>query len=298
MPIFPESLLSVAERVQTTVGQLRIVKSFASAHPAIEKLLQSDERRRKKALDIPYLSLWDGPVFQASFEKRRLLILNTLFLALSKCGASPSLRGREARELNVKVGDTHIPFTLDRPTPHRHKIRGATADNSRTPNDQLRLEISCWWDVSIQSPRWEDSDQAKIEESLSEIVVQILVSGERLVRHAAQQEYEASVHRQAVLAEEVRIRKERDEQTEREHSERLKQQRVDKLIEDAEAWRRAANIRAYVHAVVHAGEAVSKGQAPASLHEWVTWALREADRLDPISRQTVAPSALNKSLSD
>ncbi len=52
------------------------------------------------------------PIQQAVQHLHRLKILNALFLMLSKAGFKPSLRGEEAEELGVIVGNFHVSLTL------------------------------------------------------------------------------------------------------------------------------------------------------------------------------------------
>jgi hypothetical protein len=73
----------------------------------------------------------------------------------------------------------------------------------------------------------------------------------------------------------------RGEQAERERAERA---RVETLLTDVGAWRRANDLRAYITAVEE--RAADRGQptdARPELARWLTWARELADRLDPIT---------------
>lgn len=66
---------------------------------------------------------------------------------------------------------------------------------------------------------------------------------------------------------------------ERERREEVERERRETLIAEAESWRRAVDLRAYVEARLNtvAGAATEEG-----MKAWAQWALAEADRLDPL----------------
>jgi|SRR5712691_12689081 len=49
---------------------------------------------------------------------------------------------------------------------------------------------------------------------------------------------------------------------------------------------RAAEIRAYVEAQIERSKSNGEGVVPATVETWATWALSEADRIDPLLRET------------
>ena len=55
---------------------------------------------------------------------------------------------------------------------------------------------------------WEDTDKAKLESDFGDIVVELIVSGERQHREFLQRNYERQVERKADLIEEIRKREE------------------------------------------------------------------------------------------
>lgn len=52
--------------------------------------MRDDERRQKQAAST-YKSLYDAPLFDGSYERRHLRILNSLFLATARTNGKPSL---------------------------------------------------------------------------------------------------------------------------------------------------------------------------------------------------------------
>jgi hypothetical protein len=82
------------------------------AHPRIQKLLDADEQRRARQAESRYPT-FDDPVFETSFEKRRLRVPNSLLRTLDRLDVSVSIDGREARTLVADVGDFSVGFTID-----------------------------------------------------------------------------------------------------------------------------------------------------------------------------------------
>jgi hypothetical protein len=76
--------------------------------------LDADERRREQQAKTSYL-IYDAPVFETGFEKRRLRILNGLLRALDRMNVSVSIDSREARTLVAHVGDFSVGFAIDAP---------------------------------------------------------------------------------------------------------------------------------------------------------------------------------------
>lgn len=134
------------------------------------------------------------------------------------------------------------------------------------PTGELTLKIEPSYGTGLQST-WRDTRHSAIEQRLGEVMVS-------LRQHAAwrKAERDKAKERQERLQLELQRRAELRARVEAER------QAVGKLEEQAESWRRAEQIRAYVAAAERcAGALSSREQA-----EWVEWARAYADRLDPL----------------
>lgn len=96
-PNFVESLDEVRERAKMAIKH--VPARATETHPLIRKLLDDDKARRAKQRASPY-STWDKPQYQSPLEKRRLQILNSLFLALQRAGAEPKLQAWSTASIN------------------------------------------------------------------------------------------------------------------------------------------------------------------------------------------------------
>lgn len=280
-PVFEDEIEDVIMRVRAMVRRVTVPRMPDRAHRLIRSLLDADEERRQKQANSRFSYSWDNPIFEDRFERRRLQILNAIMTALEKTGMKPSVSGREARDLDVRINDTSVHFTLDAPTQKRDRYDGRSAIATRGSSNKLRLEI-----LDYRKPSggysWEDTDKAKLETHLTEIVVELIVSGERQYRESQIQHYEWLVERKAALIEEIRKRKEEAERKERERQAALEQARIDELLDQATALRRAMDIRAYVKEVRALCAAEVYSVSGDALIGWTEWALAQADRIDPV----------------
>ncbi len=81
-------------------------------HPLIRARLDRDEVLRKRAARCRRQLPFDGPIFDSPFERRRLNLLNRLFLTCEAAGAKPSLSGRRANEISVTINHVTLHLLL------------------------------------------------------------------------------------------------------------------------------------------------------------------------------------------
>jgi hypothetical protein len=272
-PTFAESIEAVAVRVDQSLGKIRFVRDLGSAHSLIRHLLDEDALRRLKPSDAPYRLRYSEPLFDSPFERRRLRILNNLFLALIKAGHQPWL-GEQARNVGVTVGSQKISFTLDHP-----RARAQASGRIQTPHEAyetLRLEIPATGDS------WADDDSGRIEDRLREIILKLIVAGEIQYRANAHTVYENACRRRAEM--ERRLAEQRDE------ADRLAREKVIKaeaeqrkmLLRMAADHRAAQDIRAFVAAAITAFGPKKAEESPVA--GWTARALGVADQIDPVGR--------------
>jgi hypothetical protein len=89
VPIFDEDISAVEGRARTLVGKVNCLRKFGPAHPLVAKLLAHDEERRREF--IKYGSTFFAPKYDDGTERRRLLIINSLFMAAARLGCRPSM---------------------------------------------------------------------------------------------------------------------------------------------------------------------------------------------------------------
>lgn len=277
-PVFEEPIERVEARVRKALGKLAI-RPITTPHPAIRQLLEKDEKRALKQQQYSWADSYYAPKFASAFERRRLRLLNSLFLGVAKLGVKSWTSGEAARDLGLKVGVQQISFVLDHPSAKKNRhgeweVRAGAAD-------LLRLEITRGAEPD-QPKVWFDNEEAKLEDQLTEVAVVLVVTAEAAYRRHQVEAYERILERRAEMeAELVKLQAERERKA-RERREREAQARRDALRAQASAWREAADLRAFIAAV----EAAQPGGV--DLQAWASWARTEADRLDPFANGSVA----------
>jgi hypothetical protein len=277
-PEFVEPIEAVRVRIAETVGHVTVPHEIRILHPAIDRLLREDEKRRQKQLTDPYPMSWDKPLFDTPFERRRLRILNSLFLAVARMNGKPCIYGREAREIGISFFQQHLRLTLDKPKgSNRHAQVNTVTQSSET---RLSLSILQGYGSETALAFWQDEDAQKLETQMVDMAVQIVLTAEIQYRESALRQHAWRVQRKAELEEEQRKRKLAAERAEKERQKRMEQARVDRLLRDASAFHQAGEIRKYVEAI-RSAQAHDESTSLSQLEQWSKWALAQADRIDP-----------------
>jgi hypothetical protein len=280
VPTFSEELGHVSERVRKMVGKVSVPPLSARLHPLIARLFDEDEKRRQARQSGAHSFFTDGPFFETPIQQRRLRLLNAIFLAAQRCGARPLIRDRQACDTAVQVGQQNVAFFIDGLAERRPPARPGLAAEQKPKREKLRL-----WIGSKESPSsgkaWADSHDGKLERHVMEIVVELLVTGEANYRANAVQSHTWWLQRRAELEAEARRRKEEEERRERERLAKLEKERVQHLLDEADNWRRAADLRALVE-TVRATRSPGNAEDTEKLARWSASVLALADRIDPI----------------
>jgi hypothetical protein len=278
-PVFQESIETVRERIAKLIGKVSVRREVHDWHPAIDRLLKDDDKRRERQLASPYPTSWDAPRFDGPLERRMLRILNALFLGIAGMNGKPVMSGQDLGSLQVTFFQQHVGIRLGRIKQVR---RGGSAVRPNAADDNKLsfsiLESSYGSDKERLS--WQDDDSNKIEARIAEIARELVVTAEVQHRESALRHYQWRVERKAVLEEEERKRKLEAERRERERVKRLEQGRIDRLLKDAAAFQQAAAIRKYVEAI-QLTQGCSGVATADDLERWSKWALAQADRIDP-----------------
>ena len=191
------------------------------------------------------------------------------------------MRGDQAREISITIHQTTVALALDRPKVSR---RGSGQGDSPkgSKSDPLRLAFVAGYERDQERAAWQGGENGLLEHMTSEIAVEVVLAAEVSYREGCISDHEWRVQRKARLEEELRQHQLELERPERERQEKLEQARVDRLLDEANSLRRAADIRTYVHAVEHAIEREGINAPADDLARWVRWALEQADRIYPV----------------
>ena len=286
-PEFPESLPELTTRVAAFVGKVPQSRDLKQPHRLVVPLLTEDTARLKRWRASRYPSSFDQPFFASPFEQRRLRLLCAIFKAADRLGTRPSMRGKNPEKFHIQIGEQHIECSLDQPKAPMRSNYSAPSDIRRPASDPLRFQIH-WHYQSTEGPNlvWDDAPGVSLEQSLSDIVVGIIVAGEMKARLGMLQGHARRVEHKAYVIREIQRRKDEAIREEQERQARIEQASIDKLLGDAVDLRMANDIRAYVNAVRRANLDAPEQMSEEHLSAWSGWALMQADRIDPVRSRT------------
>lgn len=233
-------------------------------------------------------SSWRKPLFDNSFEKRRLRILNGLFTLLESLGMKCSVSGKEGRYICIKVGTTDVSLSLDSPE-NLEKDFSSYYIKEAPPGTPLHLKISQRNEIEEIQTKWETS-RIDTEKCLKEIAFSIIMAGEIFYRNHALHIHEWKIQRKENAIENQRLEKEESERKERDRLKKLEEARVGYLLGLGEDLNKAEKIRDLVASMKTKFEAGLLEVSAKDFKEWSTWGLQQADKLDPIVSGTVLES--------
>lgn len=129
---------------------------------------------------------------------------------------------------------------------------------------------------------WRDSEQVKVESLIPECVASMMKIAVEYRRSTAIKHQE-ELFRKLRWQELQQLKMQID----------AEEKRIQRLEKGAEDWHRARRIREYILALVDSKKQEGKELSPnTALGRWVTWALQQADRIDPLA--VSPPSVLDR----
>lgn len=147
---------------------------------------------------------------------------------------------------------------------------GAQPPVPRKPSGKLLIEV---WDIwGSHKKRWKDGKTAQLED----LVPKVLAGFIRIALGRRAEEEKRAV--------EARERQSRIEEHERLLTAiKAEKARVRALRRLASDWLRAEQLRSFISAACHAGSQHGQATEPGTpFGDWLTWAAKQADRLDPL----------------
>ncbi|HEY3744706.1 MAG TPA: hypothetical protein VGL17_00570 [Gemmatimonadaceae bacterium] len=262
-PPLPPAIKQLLEETRTAIGRVPVTRDLATPHTLIAAALAKDEVRRQKMLRDSYA--WDKPILDSPMEKRRLRLLQSLFLALERQHCKPSMHAKNAREVSARVGDVWVAFSIDSAKAEADREPRRFRGQRRPDCEQLKLQIDLQTDYSFQT-LWCDVKESPLESHLKEIASHLIVSSEILLEQAKKRNEEWD-----------RWQAERDFEDKRRAVLKIERERVRQLYRDARNWHRAERLRNYIAAVTPGTPIWAD-----DFNRWKSWALAEANRVDPL----------------
>jgi hypothetical protein len=216
---------------------------------------------------------------------RAMLIMDTLVKALESRGFDISVAKEPPFSTSVSVMDEVIAFALNEDLNRTEKKLTAAQTKEKekypwmysrqeydySPNGVLSLRIKS--DDSLKTRKtWSDGRRQRLEECLNSFVGGLI---------------KAAIAIKHLRAERERWEREwQEERRQREEAERIRREEEEKLKdldEEVASWHQSQKIRSYIDAVKKWGiQKYGEIKPDSKLQQWLTWATRQADRLDPL----------------
>lgn len=261
----PERLINVADTLTRPHPLVRHARSVL--HRA-----DKDQRGVLGSWKEKYL---DIHVTKESLD-RALRIMDALIKGLEERGYLVEVTAAERSETRVRIGEDDVAIRLEerirrtkrKPEPGRSWAWPAY-DYHPTGELTFRVTNGVYGERGRKS--WSDGKRQHLEDCLNGIVVGLVAASEGLKER--RRSWERQRHE---AAERERLRLEGQREEEREKA------KVQKLEQDAAAWVRASQIRAYVAAVYEQAERAGGVEPASELELWLRWASGYADRIDPL----------------
>lgn len=247
-------------------------------HSLIRARLELDDILRARTEERRYELPFDGPIFDSPFERRRLRLLNSLFLMCEAAGAKPALKGRRANEISVTINHITLDLLLadDWEIKHGHNAYPLELPGAAAPLTLAILKGGCGtrWHRS-----WRDAKGKKLETWLPVIAAELFVHADERYREKLGRDNLHREDRRLAHMREAALRAQEVERQRRAQAEAAEQERIARLLAEARAHHDAQLIRVYVDHL----RASSRGQNRAAFEQWADWAVSVADnRLENI----------------
>ena len=270
--VVPEDLEELRQQELRAIGRVTVAHELGRPHRGLDELLRREAKRQEKFASSNWN--WDRPKHDHPFAQRQLRLADAILKTLSRRGHSGSLREEEdGFEIVVHVGEvTHFLAIRRIPDRRRSSIRLNEHELCELPaSTLLHIDLRHVWCRDVIDS-WEDDKGAKLERQVAEIAAAVIVAAEARFRRSL-----------AEAIEEEKRARERQEEARRRELERLREKRLADLRSSGELLRQAEEIRALV---VRVEQAMLRDYSPAvsseQLAQWKSWALAQADELDPV----------------
>ncbi len=216
---------------------------------------------------------------------RAMLIMDTLVKALESRGFDISVAKEPPFSTSVSVMDEIIPFALNedlnrtekkltaaqRKEKEEHPWMYSRQEYDYSPNGELSLRIKNDSYLNTRK-KWSDGKRQKLEDCLNSFVGG-LAKAAIAIKHLRTEREQR----------ELRWQEERRQWEESERIRREEEEKMKGLDREVASWQRSQQIRSYIDAVKKWGiQKYGEIKPDSKLQQWLTWATKQADRLDPL----------------
>jgi hypothetical protein len=267
-------------------NRIQVAERLSSPHPLVrESAVVLQQRRSGGDLIRPWRSdrCLDVRVTPPCVS-RALRILDALFKAFEKRDIPIRIVTEPKRQTQITLFGEKVDFWLEEQTearPHSPTKEEAQSGTrllrkwDHVPSGRLRLRIG---NHALEQARrtWSDGPRARLEDRLNDFVVGLTIAAEglraRTLYWQRWHEQQEEARRQHELAEQRR---------------KAEEERIRVFDRQVDGWLRAQQVRAFVEeAERRVTEVRGVVVVGSELGDWLAWARRYADRIDPFTPES------------
>jgi hypothetical protein len=291
VPPAPELSAETQKKVeaeQKEENKIRVPTTLSNPHRIIAAHIE--ERRRTSHvygnITIP------APLKLTELEKRRLRFLSALFKESEKRGYRVETKTTYLHDVRIVVDEERIEIHVnerwrqrrvelspDEKKRSENLLSGQAWKLEREDTGELTFKVRDYVDRGIKTS-WADRVGMPIEDQLNSIIAGFAIISENLKKRRHEREEEQRQWREEEERRQAKIQARRDEM-----------ERFRGLIGEVTQWKRANDIRSYVDAVRLTAQERPSKLGPSELEKWNLWALRHADRIDPLKNEKIGQGA-------
>jgi len=274
--IAPDDSIPEIAFERQAANRIVVPAKLVSPHPLVvsrAKALAKEKPSQYGRIQSQRTSSGGLYIFPSSFD-RVLRLLDALIKALGKRNFKV-FEPEGKRIIHIQILEESIPIDIfepakqrdHHPTPEESKREWLVPRYDYLPTGNVQLRIADYYTKVLFS----ETPKRRLEDNLNEVIIRLIryaleQKQDRLERERQHQEWLAREERRRQLLEAIGREK----------------KRVQDLEAQAENWHRAEIIRAYVEALKKAEGEEDSHTDDSPLAEWIAWAQRQADRLDPL----------------
>jgi hypothetical protein len=280
-PVFKDTMDEIRQAVIEQVRNFTASKDLQRPHPAVAKLIVQDEAKREMRKTRGWISSFDEPLYESAAQQRRLRIVSAILIAAASHGCRADIAGSTAmgaimNDFSIKVG--HQTVNLRAEVIEQSNPNGMRTGDTVRHVGKIRISL----DKDTTNHSWEDGNE-RLEQQARSILIALIVNGEEQHRSEVFRRHQWRIQLREDLIERRRKAREEADRKERERLVELDKQRVGRLLDEADAFQKAGMIRRYVDQVVAANRMSRNPLPEAEMASWSTWALEQADKIDPVA---------------
>lgn len=282
-PVFRDITI-VSEQLRSAVKPIKVPATLVSPHSAVARLLKQDAQRKPNPSTSSWMRDRLGPKFSTAIQQRRLRILSSILTEFERLGCKVSGSTHAGEKFSLLVGGVwaHIFFGVEggRSGSYFYRDRGSI---SRAESERLRFDLVGHDDREPPKQTWRE-DKTALELQATDIVRGVLLRTELDSRDWSVQVYKWNCEDRERKIREAQVAAEKADADRVAREIAAVEARIQALVGGAEALERAAQIRRYVSAVrAAAAERALPTQTPEVMEQWTSWALAQADAIDPVA---------------